>query len=63
MDNFKEWYSVEDFENTMGYYYMPSGDDVTPISIEEPHVATQNELCEEAMQYWMILLKPVMRKE
>ena len=36
VNNFHNWYTKEEFENTLGYYYMPNGDDVVEAKFPEP---------------------------
>lgn len=50
INNFKKWYTQEDFEGTMGYFYTSSGDDVTPVVIDAPSTFEQYELCQEAIE-------------
>lgn len=53
VDNFKEWFTVEEYENTMGYCSVIKGDsgkETTEVRILDPDTFEQYELCPEAIE-------------
>lgn len=50
IDNFTNWYTKDEFVNTMGYYYMPNGDDVVETEFQDPATFEKIELCPEAIE-------------
>lgn len=50
INNFKQWYTPEDFESTMGYCYTSIGDDIEPVIIDDPSTFDQHALSPEAIE-------------